>query len=576
MLTSLTIKNIAIIDELTVDFERGLNVMTGETGAGKTMIAQSLGLVLGARAQSDIVRTGEGAAEVTASFVVDDSLPSAALIRKRADECGIDLTDGEIIVRRSVSVQGRSKIAINGVAVTLQMLKELAPHLVDVSSQHEHQLLIDPANHVDVVDGFGVADAVRKNYSESYSSYSQLKSEVDKLRSEKESAREKLDFYKFQLDELNAADPKPGELEELENERMRMKHAVALEASTRDITNSLYEMPGCATEVLGHVANQIGSMAKLDESVSKLVEAVGRAQAEVAEIARDVQQYRESLNADPGAFEQMEDRVHLLRGLVRKHGGTLDDAIAKKEELAQAINLVENYDERLSEKESALIIAENDLRASGKALARERKKAAGVLDARVQKELASLAMGKVTFNSQFKPRPFEQWDSTGGESCEFFIAPNIGEEMRPLAKTASGGELSRVMLAVKRVVADKASLASTYVFDEVDSGIGGATAEVVGRKLMEVAASHQVICITHLPQVACHGGTHFRIAKGVTNGRTVTSVNRLDDKSRVEEIARMLGGVEISNTTRKHAEELLRVVAQNRSQKSEVRSQKKS
>lgn len=561
MLTSLTIKNIAIIDELTIDFERGLNVMTGETGAGKTMIAQSLGLVLGARAQSDIVRTGEEAAEVTASFVVDDSLPSGEFIRRRADECGIDVSDDEIIVRRTVSVQGRSRITVNGVAVTLQILKDLAPHLVDVSSQHEHQLLIDPENHVDVVDGFGVSKEVRETYSKCYAAYSQLKSEVDELRSEKADAKEKLEFYKFQLDELNAADPKPGELDELENERMRMKHAVALEAATRDVTNSLYEMPGCATEVLGHVANQLGGMAKLDESVEKLVEAINRAQAEVTEVARDVQYYRESLSADPGAYEQVEDRIHLLKGLVRKHGGSLEDVISKRDELMQAIDRFENYDGVLAEKENALADAGNKLRDAGKALAKERKKSAKVLDEKVREELVSLAMGKVKFYSQFEQRPFDRWDAVGGERCEFFMAPNVGEEMRPLAKTASGGELSRVMLALKRVVADKASFASTYVFDEVDSGIGGATAEVVGRKLMEVANSHQVICITHLPQVACHGGTHFRITKDVNKGRTVTSVDKLDKISRVEEIARMLGGVKVTDTTKKHAAELLKNVA---------------
>lgn len=563
MLTSLTIKNIAIIDELTIDFDHGLNVMTGETGAGKTMIAQSLGLVLGARAQSDIVRTGEDAAEVTASFMVNSSLPAGALIKKRAEECGIDVADDEIIVRRSVNTQGRSKITINGVAVTLQMLKELAPHLVDVSSQHEHQLLIDPANHVDVVDTFGVPAEVRHSYAECFASYSQLKSEVDELRAEKADAKEKLDFYKFQLDELNAADPKPGELDELEAERSRMKHAVALEAAAHDVTSALYEMPGCATEVLDHVANQLSSMVRLDTSVEKFVEAINRAQAEVAEVARDVQQYRESLSADPGAYEQIEDRIHLLRGLVRKHGGSLADVIAKRDELAGSIDRVENYDEVLAEKESALTHAEGEFRDAGKALSRERKKAANTLDARVQKELASLAMGKVTFHSQFEQRPFDQWDAAGGERCEFFIAPNVGEEMRPLAKTASGGELSRVMLAVKRVVADKANLASTYVFDEVDSGIGGATAEVVGRKLVEVAAGNQVICITHLPQVACHGGTHFRITKDVAKGRTVTSVNKLDNTSRVEEIARMLGGVKVTSTTKEHAKELLASVVRN-------------
>ncbi len=559
MLTSLSIRNIAIIDELEIDFERGLNVMTGETGAGKTIIAQSLGLVLGGRAQPDMIRTGEEEAEVTASFYIDSASPARPHVMQLLEGSGgIDEEDGDIIIRRVISTQGRGKITINGIPATLQMLKALAPHLVDVSSQHEHQLLIDPASHVDVVDGYGVAKELTSRYREAFQRYSELANEVQRLRDEEASAKERLDFLKFQRDELKAAAPQPDELDELEEKRMRLKHAATLDATAREAFAALYEAPGSMVGVLDRIAKQLSSTARLDPAFQPWSETLERARMEIEEIARDVRQYVERLEAEPERLEEIEDRIHLLRGLVRKHGGSLEDVLRKMDVIAQDIDRTERYDEVLAAKGRALAVAEEELKDAAKQLSEARTESGKKLAKEVQRELEGLAMGKVRFVLDIEPLPRGAWDVAGSDRVEFFIAPNVGEELKPLVRIASGGELSRVMLAIKRVIADKANLAATYIFDEVDSGIGGAVAEVVGRKLMEVAQSRQVICITHLPQVACCGSAHYRIGKRVEKGRTRAHVLKLTHDHRIEEIARMLGGRSITELTRRHAEELLR------------------
>ncbi len=558
MLQTLAIRNIAIIDEIAIDFEQGLNVMTGETGAGKTMIAQSLALVLGARAQPDMIRTGETEAEVTATFQIDAAgSPQGTTAARLLEDSGIACDDGAIVIRRVISAQGRSKITINGVAATAGMLKNLASHLVDVSSQHEHQLLLDPANHVDVIDDFGVPRDVRDAYRGAYEAHAALRDEIVRLRADETAAKERLDFLKFQLDELRAASPQPGELSELEEKRQRVKHAATLDASARDAVNVLYEAPGSVAEVLSRLANDLVASARLDAAFTPWSETIERITTEIEEVARDARAHAESLSSEPGQLEEIEDRVHLLKGLVRKHGGSLEDVIAKMDAIAREIAQTENFDEVLEAKERELAQRKIELKDAGKRLSAARDRAGKKLTEAVQEELRGLAMGKVRFTPRVEQLPLEAWEACGPERVEFFIAPNIGEEPKPLVRIASGGELSRVMLAIKRVVAEKANLAATYVFDEVDSGIGGATAEVVGRKLMEVAQARQVICITHLPQVACFGGAHFRIGKRVAKGRTITEVGRLTDDARVDEIARMLGGASLTTITKTHAKELL-------------------
>lgn len=537
MLRSLHIENFAIIDRLEVEFGRGLNIITGETGAGKTIVVQALNLVLGDRASSDLIRTGEEKASVTAVF-------------EHGDE--------ETIIHRVISQTGKGKITINGVPATQQMLKEAAERLVDMSSQHEHQQLLNDATHIAIVDQFGGYESLAEAYRDAHTQYAVLRGDLEKLRASEKEAKERLEFMKFQLQELKNANLKLNEDEELEAERSRIKHAVQLEAKMKEAEGLLYESAGSACELLGNVLQSLTSCAQLDSSVAPWREAINNASSTLTDVAREIKRYTEKLNSDPARLEEIDDRIHLLKNLKRKHGGTIESCIEKFESLKKEVDEVERFDDVIAEKEKSLADARARRASVAKELTKKRKDAAAKLTALVEEETQSLGFKKLQFVVNTTPLPEDEWDGSGAERVEFLISPNVGEEPRPLSKIASGGELSRIMLAIKRALSDRAATAYTSIFDEVDSGIGGATAEVVGRKLSEVGRSRQVICITHLPQIASFGENHFMVTKKVVKGRTVAAIDPLSDNARIEELARMLGGTKITETTRKHAEEMLR------------------
>ncbi len=537
MLRSLHIENFAIIDKLEVEFGPGLNILTGETGAGKTIVMQALNLVLGDRASSDLIRTGEEKASVTAVF---------------------SLGEEETIIHRVVSTTGKGKITINGVPSTQQQLKEIAERLVDMSSQHEHQQLLNDATHMNIVDQFGGLETLGANYRVAHDQYVAIRDELQKLCASEKEAKERLEFTKFQLAELKNANLKPKEDEELEGERARIKHAVQLESKMKEIESQLYESAGSACELLGNVERSIASCAQIDPAVSSWKETVSRVSSELADVSREIKRYTEKLNSDPSRLEEIDDRIHLIKNLKRKHGGTIGSCIEKFELLKKEVAEVERFDDVIAEKEGLLSTAQIKRASFAKELTKKRKDAADKLSVSIEKETQSLGFKKLKFAVNIAALPEEEWGVDGAERMKFLISPNIGEEPKPLSKIASGGELSRIMLAVKRALADRAATAYTSVFDEVDSGIGGATAEVVGRKLFEVAGSRQVICITHLPQIASFGGHHFVVSKKIAGGRTVAAVSPIEGEARVEELARMLGGAAITETTRKHAEEMLK------------------
>lgn len=537
MLRSLHIENFAIIDRLEVEFGEGLNILTGETGAGKTILVQALNLVLGDRASSDLIRTGEEKASVTAVF---------------------DEGEEETIIHRVVSTTGKGKITINGVPATQQMLKETAERLVDMSSQHEHQKLLDDTTHITIVDQFGGYETLVKNYRDAHEAYVAVRDELARIRATEKEAKERLEFTKFQQTELENANLKPKEDEELEAERLRIKHAVQLESRMKEVEGALYESAGSACELLGNVEQALASCAQIDASVAAWKETVGGASSALADVAREIKRYTEKLNSDPHRLEDIDDRIHLIKNLKRKHGGTIETCIDKLASLKKDVEQVERFDEVIAEKEKLLEDARTRRATVAKELTKKRRDAAIRLSQEIEKETGSLGFKKLKFVVNMTPLSEEEWDAAGAERIEFLISPNVGEEPRHLSKIASGGELSRIMLAVKRALADRAATAYTSVFDEVDSGIGGATAEVVGRKLFEVARSRQVICITHLPQIASFGCRHFAVTKKVVKGRTVADVEPLSSDARTEEIARMLGGEKITETTRAHAKELLK------------------
>jgi len=567
MLRSLHIENFAIIDRLEVEFGAGLNILTGETGAGKTIVVQALNLVLGDRASSDLIRTGEEKASVTAVFELEHSgviaTPSLSRGKQSQEDHGIASSlsgprNDELIIHRVISTSGKGKITINGIPATQQMLKEIAERLVDMSSQHEHQQLLNDATHINIVDQFGGYESLAGSYRDAHNQYINIRDDLVRLRASEKEAKDRLEFMKFQLQELKNANLKIREDEDLEAERSRIRHAVQLEAKMKEAEGMLYESAGSACELLGNVEQSLTSCAQIDPSVAAWKEAVSGASSALTDVAREIKRYTEKLNSDPGRLEEIDDRIHLVKNLKRKHGGSIESCIEKFELLKKEVDEVERSGDVIAEKEKLLSDAKAKRASIAEDLTKKRKDAAAKLSAAVEKETQSLGFKKLQFVVNVAALPEDEWSFDGAERIEFLISPNVGEMPKPLSRIASGGELSRIMLAVKRALTDRAATAYTSVFDEVDSGIGGATAEVVGKKLFEVAKSRQVICITHLPQIASFGEHHFVVAKKVAKGRTVASVERLSGDRRTEELARMLGGTKITDATREHAKEMLK------------------
>lgn len=556
MLISLHIKNFAIIDGLEVEFAPGFNVMTGETGAGKTIIAQALLLVMGGRAQSDTIRAGKDSAEVSAVF---DAKKISQTLKKHLEEIGIEFDD-ELIIARTVSALGRSRISINGALVTAAQLKFIGEHLVDISSQHEHQMLLDESEHVGILDAYGGHDSEIGAWNEEHAEWIKLLHELAKIEENEKSAKEKLDYLKFQLKELKDANLKPGENIEIEAERVRLKHARLLEEKSRLAEAALYGDAGSALEMIDRAAALVSDAAQFEPKAALWREALLRSRAELSDTSRDIAAYAETLESNPARLEDLEDRLHLIRGLLKKHGGSIEACIARRDELEKEIGLVERYDEIIAEKREALAQVSAKRKTAGEKLSAARKTAARGMSKAVAKELSGLGMGKTSFHVEVGAKPENIWDETGCDDVKFLISPNAGEPLRAMARIASGGELSRTMLALKCALSGRCDIATTSVFDEVDAGIGGAVAEVVGKKLKSVADSRQVICITHLPQIAAFGERHFRISKSVVGKRTVAAVENLSRDARVDEIARMLGGVKITDATVEHAKEMLNSV----------------
>lgn len=553
MLSSLQIRDFAIIDELSVDFSEGFNVVTGETGAGKTILVDAISLVQGSRAESDHIRKGSDKATVTAVFSSKNFSDEGL---REFGSLGIDVGD-EVIVHRVISSEGRGKILINGVPVTNQMLKGIVDRIIDISSQHEHQLLLDAKSHPAVLDSFGGHMCEFEEYLASHRDYMRVSLEVKGLEENRDREKEKLEFLKFQLDEIEQAHLEPGEEAQLEERKGRLKHATLLEERARGAEAILYGNAGSVVEQLDAAVKLLSECSKYDAKVSEWIEPLSRARSESVEVARGVLRYADALEADPGVLEEIEDRIHLIRGLTKKHGGSVEACLKKQGELAREIELIVNYDGVLSEKREQMGKLGEKRRTAAEKLSNSRKKTAKAFQKLVEDELAGLGMIKAKFSVGFERLDEALWDESGAEKIEFMIAPNVGEPVMPLARIVSGGELSRIMLAIKAAASDKAKIVSTSVFDEVDSGIGGAVASCVGRKLKQVSKGRQVICITHLPQVAVHADRHLKISKGVSQGRTVASVQDLSKENRVNEIARMLAGDKITDATLAHASEML-------------------
>lgn len=538
MIRYLAIRNLAVIESVAVDFEHSFNILTGETGAGKSILVEAVGLLLGGRATQDLIRTGEDIATVEAIFETEDGT--------------------ELIVRREITSQGRSRAFINGALATAAALKDLSNRLVELHGQHEHQQLLDPSQHLALLDMWAGLDALRHGVASAFAAVRGLREQLDRLRMDGRERAARLDLVEFQLGELRTANLQAGEDETLAADRQLLRSADTIQRLCAESYNELYDTEDAALSVLARIWKRVGELAAIDPRFAPYLDARAGIKGQLEDLAFTLRDFSAGIDASPARLQQVEDRLALIERLKRKHGGTLDDAIAHRDRLAAEHKALTGGESSLADVEQQLAEAGRTFLVAATRLSESRREAAPKFATQVEAELADLAMERTKLEVRLVTATAEeQWSEAGIDSGELFLSPNVGEDPRPLAKIVSGGELSRVMLALKTLAAADAGAAKTLIFDEVDAGIGGRVATVVGQKLASLGDRFQVLCITHLPQIAACGRNHFLIEKRVQGRRTVTTVNRLSADDRVAEIARMMGGAAAGEKALDSARELL-------------------
>ena len=560
MLVELRVRNFVLIEHLELRLERGFNALTGETGAGKSIVIGALGLVLGGRAAPDLVRPGAVEAEVEALFDVS----RAPRARERVVLAGVDAGD-EVVLRRVVQASGRSRAYLNGRLCTATQLSELAPDLVDISSQHQSVSLTDPATHLGYLDAFAKLDADRARLADVVDELLGKSKAVTELEQIERSRGEREAFLRFQLASIDEVSPRPDESAELEGERSRLRHADRLARATRDAADRLYDKDSAICDELARLGGELAAVRDLDASLAPLCESVETARSALADAARALGRYADGIEANPERLVEVDERLFQLNRLMRQHGGDVAAVLEARERMLAEIESLSGAGERLAvERVEVQRLLE---KASGmaRALSGARKKAALSLGDAIGRELDGLGMGRAKVVVEVAPqRGGSELEVEGArlgrdgiDRVEFLIAPNPGVEPRPLRRIASGGELSRALLALKRALADGGP-AGLYVFDEVDAGVGGAVAERIGRAIADVARHRQVLCITHLASIAAFADAHFVVEKREEVGLATTRVARTVGKDRLGELARMLAGAKVGPAARKAAEELLR------------------
>ncbi len=554
MIKLLRINNIALISSLEVELGPGLTLLTGETGAGKSILIDALGLVLGERSSADLVRTGEERGVV-------EALVEGPALRGFLEEHGLPAEGDEVVVRREIHASGKGRATVNGALVPVAVLKELAPLLAAVHGQHDPQGLLDPATHVDLLDHH--AGLERDDVQATYLRLREVEGALDRLRKDRREAERRREMLSFQAEEIEKAHLRPDEEGALRTEKARQANAGRLASLSGEAYGLLYEEDGAALSRLGQVFRKVEELGAIDPAFVPFLEGRGGVLAHLEDLALFLRDYRERIQLTPGRLDELESRLASIERLKKKYGATLEGVLAYgarcRRELEEASTPEEQ--ERVLEAERTKLVALYF--ESARELSRQRRAAALDLQKKVRAELGQLAMEKTRFEVVFQPGVIPAsagdtaaWTEKGFETAEFLLSPNPGEDLRPLARIASGGELSRIMLGLKSVASlDARGL--TLVFDEVDVGIGGRVAEVVGKKLRSMAARHQVLCVTHLPQIASLADRHYAVRKRVERGRTTTEVASLGPEERVEEIARMLGGEKLTETARHHAREMV-------------------
>ncbi len=576
MLSQLNISDFAVIKRLEITFMPGLNILSGETGAGKSIIINAMNLVLGGRASSELIRHGAKEARVEALF----SLPGNGSVQTLLKEQGFDF-EGDLIIRRTITREGRNRIAINDSLATVQTLGMIGAALVSISGQHEHQVLLRPENHLSFLDSFGGLMEERGHLQDLFEAARSLDREIRELQSEVRETEDQAELRRFQIQEIERAALSPGEEGLLGEERRRLQNAETLRQIVLEGYQALYESRDSVSSVVSAVRKKMEKGSEMDVRLGPVRDALNDIGIRVEDAALLLRDLQKTVEPDPVRLDQVEERLQLLGHLKRKYGGSIEAVIASGEKLASVVADLGEKRDRIKMLEAKQAFAWEEIAKKGMILSKKRRKAALRLEEAMEAELRQLHMEGTRFSVRFRAdtaadaeggagerrgdaetrrrgdaQPRTGMRGEGMDQAEFMISPNPGEGLGPLSRIASGGELSRVMLGLKTILAQSGSV-ETIIFDEVDSGISGATAEVIGEKLLNLSGFHQILCITHLPQIASKGETHFLVKKVVSGGRTEARLLELEGEARVREIARLLAGKEITATAVAHAEEML-------------------
>lgn len=562
MLRDLRIRNLAVVEEVAVPFAPGLNVLTGETGAGKSILIDAILLLLGGRAQPELIRTGADSARIEALFDLDPEGPVAALL----DEAGLPAGEGHLILKRELSATGRNRAFVNDSPCTLSLLDRIGAHLVEIHGQHEHQLLLQAGRQLDLLDQYADAVRDREAVAALVREWQSVIDEMERLRGSERDRAHREDLYRFQLSEIDAARLQPGEEETLRTERRRLQYAEKLAQGLSRVLDGLYDDGGSALARFHEAEQILIDLGKIDPSLAAPTSELAEARAHLNEAVAAARSLRDGITFDPGRLEEIDARLDALTKLKRKYGESVEAIVAHREKVAGELERMERHDEAVTALEERLSALASRAASDALALSAKREEAARRLERLVQKEIRGLGMEKAVFRVSLAREPGAAGGLVAGESgwrvtqrgidhAEFLLSANPGEDPKALTRVVSGGELSRTMLGLKVILA-KVDRTPSVVFDEVDAGIGGRIADVVGQALRKAAEGRQVLCVTHLPQIAAYGHHHLLVNKTVRGSRTQTAVISLDERGRVEELARMLGGEQVTETARRHARDL--------------------
>ncbi|HXT71774.1 MAG TPA: DNA repair protein RecN [Vicinamibacterales bacterium] len=536
MLRFLGVRNLSVIDHLEVEFEPGLNVLSGETGAGKSVVVEAIGLLTGGRASADLIRTGESQASVQAIFETS--------------------AGREVIVRREVSSQGRSRAFIDDALATTGALRDFGAEHLELHGQHEHQALVDPSEHVELLDAHAGHGALREQVAARYAEWRAVVVALERTELSDREKRARIDMASFQLQEIDKVSPVAGEDERLASERTVLANADRLSRLSAEAYAALYEGEAAVLSGFAAVYKRVAELAALDGRFAQYAEQRDDLKARLEDLAYFLRHYASEFDASPDRLQAVEDRLATLERLNRRYGPSLSDVIARREALRVELDELGASEERVAELTAHEREARDAFSRASAEIGRARQAAGRALASSLEKDLKELAMPACRVDVRVAPAPEDRWSAAGTDDVEFFLSPNPGEELRPLARIASGGELSRIMLAL-RVASLRSGGPQTLIFDEVDAGIGGAAADAVGARLQALGARHQVLCVTHLAQIAARAACHLQISKQVRAGRTSTTVTRLDDAARVAELGRMIAGAEVSTQVLASAREML-------------------